>query len=67
MPGNIAAIRIFSLSLGAVGTLLGGQITNGLQNASLAKLTGRQVVHAILESVDLLDAGDFGLVEILCK
>ena len=66
-PGrNVAAILVFTLSLSAVGTLLGGNIANGLEEASLADLASHEVVHAILEGVDLLDASDFGLVEIFC-
>ena len=33
----------------------------------MTNLAGGEVVDAILEGVDLVDAGDFGLVEVLCS
>jgi hypothetical protein len=35
-----------------------------LEQTSLADLTGGEIVNAVLESVDLFDASDFGLVEV---
>lgn len=33
----------------------------------MANLAGGEVVDAILKGVDLVDAGDFGLVEVFCR
>lgn len=61
--GHVAALVILALALGAVDALLGDHIANGLEETALADLAGSEVVHAVLESVDLLDAGDLALVE----
>lgn len=60
--GHVAAVLVFALALGAVDALLGREVRHGLQEASLADLGGGDVVHAVLEGVDLLDARDLGLV-----
>lgn len=64
--GCIAPAVILALALGAVDALLGDCVADGLQQAVLAKLAGDEVVDAVLELVDLLDAGDLGLVEGVC-
>lgn len=61
---DVAAIVALALSLGSVDALLGRQVADGLQKTALADLATGEVVHAILEVVDLLDASDFGLVEV---
>jgi hypothetical protein len=55
------------LTFGAVGTLLGGEVADGLEQATLAKLTGSEAVDAVLDLVDLVDTGDLGLVEVFCS
>lgn len=61
--GHVAALVVLALALGAVDTLLGNHIANGLEETALTDLAGGEVVHAILESVDLLDTGDLALIE----
>lgn len=62
--GRVAAVLALALALGAVGALLGGEVADGLQEAALADLPADEVVDAVLEGVDLLDARDLGLVEV---
>lgn len=61
---DVATIVALALSLGSVDALLGRQVADGLQKTALADLATGEVVDAILEVVDLLDASDFGLVEV---
>lgn len=63
---RVAPAVVLALALGAVDALLGDCVADGLQQAVLAKLAGDEVVDAVLELVDLLDAGDLGLVEGVC-
>lgn len=65
--GDVAALVVAALALGAVDALLGRHIADGLGEAALADLTGDEVVDAVLEGVDLLYACDFGLVEVFCR
>lgn len=63
---RVAPAVVLALALSAVDALLGDGVADGLQQAVLAKLAGDEVVDAVLERVDLLDAGDLGLVEGVC-
>jgi len=59
--GDVTALLVLALALGAVDALLGGHVADGLEEAALADLTPDEVVDAILEGVDLFDSGDLGL------
>lgn len=63
--GCVATLVVFALSLGTVDALLGGHISDGLEETALADLTGGEVVDAVLESIDLFDARYFCLVEVV--
>jgi hypothetical protein len=63
--GDVAAFVVLALALSAVDALLGGHVADGLEEAALTDLAGDEVVDAVLEVVDLIDAGDLGLVEVL--
>lgn len=54
---------ILSPALGPVDTFLADQVSSGLCEASLADLVAHEIVDAVLELVDWLDAGYFGLAE----
>lgn len=41
-------------------------VSNGLCETALAYLSADEAVYAVLELIDLGDAGDFGLVEVFC-
>lgn len=60
----VATLVVLALSLGAVDALLGGHVSDGLEETALADLACGEVVHAVLESIDLLDARYFCLVEV---
>lgn len=60
---NISTVIVLSLSLGSIDGLLGSHVADGLQKASLPDLAGREVVHAVLEVVDLLDTRDLCLAK----
>lgn len=60
---DVAALVVLALTLGAVDALLGGEVADGLKEAALADLAGCEVVDAVLEGVDLFDAGHLGLAE----
>lgn len=62
-PAYVAAVLAFALALGAVDAFLGKGVTDGLEEAVLANLASDEVVHTVLELIDLLHAGDFALVE----
>jgi hypothetical protein len=62
---RVAALVVLALALGAVETLLGGKVADWLKESALTNLPGGQVVHAILQSVDLVNASDLCLVEVL--
>ena len=55
---------VLATPLSAVDTLLGEGIADGLGDAAFAELAADEVVDAVLEVVDLVDAGDFGFVEL---
>lgn len=59
---EVASLLVLAFALGTVNALLGHSIADRLEQAALAYLPGRQVVYAILEVVDLLDARNLGLV-----
>lgn len=65
-PADVATVFVLALPLGAVDALLGYGVPDGLEQAALADLAGHEVVHAVLEIVDGLDARDFGLAESIC-
>lgn len=60
---SILALIIFPLPLSSVDAVLASHITDGLGNATFAELAANCVVDAVLEIVNLLDTGDFGLAE----
>ena len=62
----VGAAVVFAAALCAVNALLAESVADGLQQATFADLAGGEVVDAVLEVVDLVDAGDFGLVEAVC-
>jgi hypothetical protein len=62
-----ATLIVLSTSLGPVDTFLGCHVADGLEEAALADLAADEIVDAVLELVDLIDAGNFGLVELFCK
>lgn len=64
--GRIGPTVVLALALGAVDALLGDGVADGLQQAVLAELAGHEVVDAVLQLVDLLDARHLGLVEGVC-
>lgn len=64
---GVAHRVVFAATLSAVDALLGESVADALQGAALAELAGDEVVDAILGLVDGLDAGDFGLVEGVCR
>lgn len=66
-PPYVAAVLVLALPLGAVDPFLGEGVAHGLEQPALAELAGREVVHAVLELVDRLDARDFGLGEGVCR
>jgi hypothetical protein len=57
---------IFATAFGAVDAFLGDCVTEGLSEAAFADLARYEAVDAVLEVVDLFDAGDFRLVEVFC-
>ena len=63
----VTYVLVLAAALGAVDALLGESVANALQSASLAKLASDEVVDVALGLVDGLDAGDFGLVEGVCR
>jgi hypothetical protein len=64
---GIAYRVVFAATLSAVDTLLGESVSDALQSATLAELAGDEVVDTVLGLVDGLDAGDFGLIEGVCR
>ena len=62
--GRVATFVVLALALGAVDALPGGHVADGLGEATLPDLAGDEVVDAVLKGIDLLDAGDLGLVEV---
>ena len=64
--GRVLAVVALALALDAVHALARGHVADGLREAALADLAGHEVVDAVLQGVDLLDAGDLGLVEVFC-
>lgn len=65
--GGVTTAVVLALAFGAVDALLGGEVADGLEKTALADLTGGEVVDAVLEGVDLLDAGDLCLVKVLWR
>lgn len=61
--GAISAAVILALSFESVDSMVRCHVTNRLCQTTLAELPCREVVHAVLDGVDLLDPGYFGLVE----
>lgn len=62
--GDVAAPVVAALALGPVGALGRRHVADGLGQAALPELAGREVVDAVLERVDLLVAGYLGPVEV---
>lgn len=63
--GQDAALLVLAAALSAVEAFLGEQVADGLEEATLADLAGNGVVDAVLQRVNLLDARDLGLVELV--
>ena len=55
---------VLALTLDAVEALARGHVADGLGDAALAYLAGDEIVDAVLEGVDLGDAGYFCFVEV---
>jgi hypothetical protein len=60
------AVLVFPTTLSAVDALLGDGVAERLCNTAFADLATDEAVYAILEVVDLVDASDFGFVEVFC-
>jgi len=60
------AVLVLAAALGAVDAFLREGVADGLCEAAFADLARDEAVYAVLEVVDLVDAGDFGLVEVFC-
>lgn len=63
---NRVSLVVLAATLSTVDALFGDGITEGLCESSLADLAADEVVYAVLEVVDLVDACDLGLVELFC-
>ena len=63
---NRVSLVVLAAALSTIDTLFGDGITQGLCESSLADLAADEVVYAVLEVVDLVDACDLGLVELFC-
>jgi len=63
---NRVSFVILAAPLSTVDALFGDGITEGLCKSSFADLSADEVVYAVLEVVDLVDACDLGLVELFC-
>jgi hypothetical protein len=61
-----AAFGVLTVAFGAVDTLFACVIANWLRQSAFANLTRHEIVYAVLEVIDLLVAGDFGLAERIC-
>jgi hypothetical protein len=59
---NVPALVVLAVPLGAGKDLLGGQVADALEQAALAELAADARVDAVLDRVDVLVAGDFGLI-----
>lgn len=59
---GVVALVVLALSLGAGHALLGTEVADRLEETALAELAGGEVVDAVLQVVDLVDASDLGLV-----
>lgn len=66
MTLNRVSLVVLAATLSTVDALFGDGITEGLCESSLADLAADEVVYAVLEVVDLVDACDLGLVELFC-
>lgn len=64
--GNVATLIIPTAALSTVDSLAGKKVSDGLAETALANLAGNEVVDAVLERVDLLDARHLRLVEGVC-
>jgi hypothetical protein len=62
--GDIASLIVAALALGAGEPLLGRHVADRLGQAALSDLSCDEVVHSVLESVDLAYACYFGFVEV---
>jgi hypothetical protein len=54
---------VLASPLHTIDAFLAGKIADGLQEAALANLAGYESVNVVLDLIDLVDAGDFGLVQ----
>lgn len=60
-------LLIFTPPLSAVNPLFGERVAYGLGETAFTELAADEVVDAILEVVDLVDACDFCFVEFFCR
>lgn len=60
-------LLIFTPPLGAVDSLFGERVAYGLSETAFTELAADEVVDAVLEVVNLVDAGDFCFVEFFCR
>jgi hypothetical protein len=63
---NVLPVLIFPTALRTIDPLFTHRISQGLRDAALAHGTGYEAVNAVLDLVDLIDARDFGFVEVFC-
>ena len=64
---TVAYVLVLAAALSAVDALLGEGVADALQGTAFAELAANEVVDAILEVVDLVDACDFCFVEFFCR
>lgn len=64
---DISSLVILALALSAVDDLLGSQVADALEQATLAELAADTFVDAVLHGVHVLVAGDFGLGQFICE
>ena len=62
----IPALIILALPLAPIDHLFTRQVADSLEEAAFLELSCYAFIHAVLDGVDALVAGDFGLVEFAC-
>lgn len=60
---TIASFVVFALAFHAVDALFTGQVADGLEESTLANLSADEIVHAILEMINLINACNFCFAE----
>jgi hypothetical protein len=64
---NRPPLLILATAFSAVDSLLGDRVAERLREPALAHLPAHEAVDAVLSCVDLLVAGEFGLVEVFWR